>query len=242
MTTACATELRAGCDLLSANNAERQYGNEGNRAILELLGSEPKQILDVGCGSGDNARLAGELGFNQEYYGITLSQSEKEIALKGMKECWVADVETSDLDFLKQRQFDAILFSHVLEHLRDPASIVSRFVSFLRPGGTIVIAVPNVLVFRQRIKFLIGRFNYEDDGVMDSTHLRFYTYDSADRYLLASSKLKIVRKEVEGSVPLWFLRHYFLPGRAKNWLDNKGCDLFPNLFGGQVLLKAQKLA
>ena len=241
MSTEYAGELKAGCDLLSANNAQRRYGNEGNRAILEMLSSEPREVLDVGCGSGDNARLAAQLGFNQEYYGITLSQDEQEIALSRMKECWVADIETSDLYFLGQRQFDAILFSHVLEHLKDPASTVSRFISFLRPGGTIVIGVPNVLVFRQRLKFLIGRFDYEDDGVMDATHLRFYTYDSADRYLLASPQLKLLRKEVEGSVPLWFLRHHLLPGRAKDWLDHKGCTLFPNLFGGQILLKARKV-
>ncbi|HKO60325.1 MAG TPA: hypothetical protein VJV03_04120, partial [Pyrinomonadaceae bacterium] len=129
-----------------------------------------------------------------------------------------------------------------LEHLINPGAAVGRFLPFLRSGGRVIIAVPNVLVLKQRIKFLMGHFDYEEDGIMDSTHLRFYTYDSAARSLIASPELRLIRKEVEGSVPLWFLRHHFLPARAKAWLDKQGCSLFPNLFGDQILLEARKIS
>ena len=227
----------------TANVSERCYANEGNRAVLDLLGSEPMLVLDVGCGSGDNAKLARQLGLEHEFYGITLSAGERDVAMHVMKECWVEDLESSKLQCLEGRKFNAILFSHVLEHLKNPASVIAKSLNVLQPDGVVVIAVPNVLVWRQRLKFLLGRFDYTQDGTMDETHLRFYTYDSADRYLIDSNpELKLEVKEVEGSVPLWFLRHHLLSNKMTARLDRLGCKVFPNLFGHQILIRARKVA
>jgi hypothetical protein len=71
--------------------------------------------------------------------------------------------------------------------------------------------------------------------------LRFFTFLTADRYLLAkSAELKLVSKTVTGSVPLWWLRRYILPASWSARLDQIGCRLWPNLFGDQVLMKAIK--
>lgn len=227
---------------LTETVADRTYSNAGNSSLLELIDPDCTTILDVGCGAGDNARLLKQRVQERKVFGITLSSAELELASQEMERCWVADIEKSDLGFLESLKFDAILFSHVLEHLREPVQVIDRFLRFLQPGGLLLIAVPNVLVWSQRFKFIAGKFEYLDAGVLDSTHLRFFTYLTADRYLVADvPALSMTSKQVTGSVPLWFMRRYVFSSRVSAWLDRLGCKFWPNLFGDQILIKARKL-
>lgn len=219
----------------------KAYANCGNPPLLALLDKDCVTVLDVGCGSGDNARLSERQGYTREFYGITLSPAEYRAASTVMTECWVEDVEISSLECLNGRTFDAIIFSHVLEHLKDPSLVISKFVPHLVPGGKILIAVPNVVVWRQRLQFILGRFQYEEEGVLDKTHLRFFTYYSADKYLVnENANLRLIEKTVDGSVPLWFLRRRILTAKLRALCDRAGCIVFPNLFGVQILLKAER--
>jgi len=227
-------------DAFTIGVEQKHYSNDGNGPLLDLLDDDSQSILDVGCGAGDNARLSRRRGSVRQFYGITASNSEYKSAAEVMADCWCADIESSDLGFLRGKHFDALLFSHTLEHLREPARVLSKFTSYLSPGGLVLIAVPNVLEWRQRFEFLRGRFEYQDAGILDASHLRFFTFDSADRYLLRECpNLTIEEKVGDGSVPLWFLRHAILPARAKQWLDKRACSLRPNLFAGQILIKAR---
>jgi 2-polyprenyl-3-methyl-5-hydroxy-6-metoxy-1,4-benzoquinol methylase len=223
----------------SIDTPNRIYKNHGNAPLLALIDSEPRRVLDVGCGAGDNAGLISAKYPGCEIHGVTHSAAEAEIAKLRMKTCWVFDIEKEIPAELTAMKFDAVILSHVLEHLRDPAAILDRFASLVLRGGCVIIAVPNTLSWGMRWQFLRGNFEYRSDGVLDDTHLRFFTFVTADRYLLAKSrKLKLVSKSVTGSVPLWLLRRYLLP---KNWsacIDGLGCRIWPNLFGDQVLIKA----
>jgi len=198
-------------------------------------------VLDVGCGAGDNALIVNARYPTCQVYGITHSSAEAEIAGKVMAHCWVFDLEGDLPPDLADQTFDALIFSHVLEHLRDPAAVLTRFISLLREGGQVLIAVPNVLSWRMRMQFLFGRWEYESAGVLDDTHLRFFTYYTADQFLLSGApNLSVLSKTATGSVPLWLLRRHLLP---KSWcvrLDQWGCRHWPNLFGGQILIKAVK--
>lgn len=222
---------------------QRVYRNAGNPPLLDLLNGDEGLVLDVGCGAGDNAAELRRRCPRLRSHGITLSAAEATIAAEQMECCWVADLENGIPAEAQENSYDAIIFSHVLEHLRHPAEIVAQASVLLRKGGVCVIAVPNVLAWAQRAKFLTGNFEYESAGVMDETHLRFFTYKTAPAYLLAKSpELTITHLSVTGSVPLWFLRRHVLPKRASAQLDRIGCRLFPNLFGSQVLIGAIKTA
>ena len=220
---------------------ERIYSNQGNPPLINLLGKSCKRLLDIGCGAGDNAVLVKARYSECDLFGITHSAAEAELAQKYMKRCWVFDIEDELPDDLAQQSFDALIFSHVLEHLRDPAVVLARFSRLLRSGGQALIAVPNVLSWRMRLRFLLGRFEYESAGVLDDTHLRFFTYFTADQYLLSKSPdLELANKVADGSVPLWWLRRHVFPQRWSERIDQWGCQHWPNLFGGQVLIKAVK--
>lgn len=219
----------------------RIYANTGNSPLIALLGAGCGRVLDVGCGAGDNAALIKAEYPETQVFGISCSAAEAELALQHMAQCWVFDIESEFPSDLAKQSFDAMIFSHVLEHLREPAAVLARFTRLLNPMGKVLIAVPNVLSWRQRVKFLLGRFEYESAGVLDDTHLRFFTYLTADRYLLSQSpNLELASKSATGSVPLWWLRRHVLPKVLCNRIDAWGRHHWPNLFGGQVLIKAVK--
>ncbi|MHB0866211.1 MAG: class I SAM-dependent methyltransferase [Thermoleophilia bacterium] len=165
---------------------DRVYSNQGNIPLIGLLGKGCNRLLDIGCGAGDNAALVKSRS-DCEVFGITHSAAETELAKVQMTQCWVFDIVDKLSDDLVDQSFDVLIFSHVLEHLRDPAVTLARFSRLLRSGGQVLIAVPNVLSWRIRAQFLLGRFEYESAGVLDDTHLRFFTYVTADQYLLSKS-------------------------------------------------------
>lgn len=221
--------------------AERVYCNAGNPPLIDLLGKDCNNLLDIGCGAGDNAVLVKFAYSECNIYGITHSVPEAELTRNRMVRCWVFDIEHEFPADLEDQLFDCLIFSHVLEHLRDPAEVLARFSRLLRRGGQVLIAVPNVLSWRMRLQFLSGNFTYESAGVLDDTHLRFFTFFSADRYLLSRCPdLEVSSKTVSGSVPLWWLRRHVFPQAWSESIDQWGCRHWPNLFGGQVLIKAVK--
>jgi 2-polyprenyl-3-methyl-5-hydroxy-6-metoxy-1,4-benzoquinol methylase len=221
--------------------AGRVYTNAGNPALLALLDAGAERVLDVGCGAGDNAALLRARGC--EVHGITHSPLEAALAAPHLARAWVFDLEAAwpaELELDRER-FDALLFSHVLEHLRQPSQVLARFCRLLRPGGSVLIAVPNVLGWRQRLSFLAGRFEYAQSGVLDSTHLRFFTFFTAAALLLADApELRLELKRATGSVPLWWLRRHLFSPELSAAIDALGCRLRPNLFGAEILLKASK--
>jgi 2-polyprenyl-3-methyl-5-hydroxy-6-metoxy-1,4-benzoquinol methylase len=220
-------------------NPDRIYKNEGNAPLIDLLDPGVRRVLDVGCGAGDNADLVKSRHPNCEIHGITYSAAEADIAGKRMTSCRVWDIESALPADLNAMRFDAIIFSHVLEHVRHPGWVVEEFSQLLQEGGAALIAVPNTLSWSMRWQFLRGDFEYQQSGVLDDTHLRFFTYLTADKYLLGKcSRLQLASKSVTGSVPLWLLRRHVLPRTWSESIDRLGCRLWPNLFGGQILIKA----
>lgn len=229
--------------VMQQSRTERIYANRGNPGVVRLVDRNADSVLDVGCGAGDNATLLRARDPHKRLYGITASSAEAAIAAQHMRGCWVADLDGELPAEVVAQEYDVLIFSHVLEHLRDPQRVLKRLVGRLRPGGTCVIAVPNVMFWRQRWQFLLGRFEYQAHGVMDDTHLRFFSFETAAPYLLAQTpELRVIEQRVTSSVPLWILRRRLLSPAVAGQLDAIGGKLWPNLFGGEVLLKCVKQA
>ena len=98
-----------------------------------------------------------------------------------------AMVETAFAD----RKFDFILLADVLEHLPDPLTVLRFYVRFLAPGGRVVISLPNIACWDRRLALMLGRFDYADAGIMDRTHLRFFTFRTA-RILLQEAGMTVL--------------------------------------------------
>jgi 2-polyprenyl-3-methyl-5-hydroxy-6-metoxy-1,4-benzoquinol methylase len=197
-----------------------------NQAVLSRVPRTTRRLLDVGCGAGMlGKRIKDEVGC--EVVGLTCSEAEAVLAAERLDKVLVCDLNC--FDPLEAGRFDCIICSHVLEHLYKPDEVLKRLRPGISAGGTLIVALPNVLYWRQRLDFFRGRFAYTDGGLMDRTHYRFFDWATA-KELLEESGYKIIDAGAEGSFPL----SRFLPG-AGRWMDRAALNNFPGLFGFQFV-------
>ena len=205
------------------------YGSV-NPGVLSRVPRRCSRILDVGCGTGLlGSALKGERP-GRYVAGITHSQQEAEQARGVLDRVIVDDLET--YDFRDLTEFDCVICSHVLEHLRNPAEVLKRLRDVLSPDGTLLIALPNVLYWRQRLQFFLGRFRYTEGGLMDNTHVVFFDWTTA-RGLVDRAGLRLSASASEGGFP----GSRFL-GPLGPLLDEIGLRVAPGLLGTQFVLVA----
>lgn len=162
---------------------------------LELVGSG-KKVLDAGCSTGYLARALVAQGC--AVTGVEIDSEAAEQARPSLERLVVGDLERLDLAAeFGSEQFDAIVFGDVLEHLTSPERVLRAARDLLAPGGSIVISVPNVTHGSLRLALLEGRWKYTETGLLDRTHVRFFTRDSL-RELVHGAGLIIA--ELRGTV------------------------------------------
>lgn len=137
--------------------------------------------------------------------------------------------------------FDVVVCADLLEHLERPEELLGLIHGWLRPGGTLLVSLPNVANITVRAALLTGRFPYAERGILDRTHLRFYTRESA-RALLTGAGFRI--RDVDATAMPYELAAPFLasaPWRAPvRALANASARVWPTLFGYQFVLEAQR--
>ncbi len=167
-----------------------RYLEEINFELARAIG-RPRTVLDVGCGRGQNGELARKKGAH--VVGIESWGPSIEAARKRMDEVLDADVESDEAArLLGDRRFDLILFGDVLEHTRDPQAVLARFLPFLEDGGHIIVSLPNVAAWTVRLDLLRGKFEYAQSGILDETHLRFFTRETAKRLVAGNPDLELL--------------------------------------------------
>jgi 2-polyprenyl-3-methyl-5-hydroxy-6-metoxy-1,4-benzoquinol methylase len=206
-----------------------------NKPVLERVPLRASRILDVGCGDGSFG-LAIKSRQTVFIHGLTYSQEEADRAKARLDNVSILDLNnlegiTSNLghDF-----YDCIICSHVLEHLNWPKEFLSRIKNYLAKDGTLIVALPNVLAWRQRVLFLLGYFRYTSGGIMDETHFRFFDYHSAITLVQEAGYSKIEACG-QGVFPM----SKYLPWVGK-FLDRAAVSVFPGLFSTQFLIVGRK--
>jgi SAM-dependent methyltransferase len=210
--------------------AGKVYRNQGNRALLSILSAKPGSAIDLGCGNGANAAILKLKGWNVT--AVTVSPEEARIAATVCDEVYVADLNDGIPD-PAVRPYDLVLLSHVLEHLIQPGSLLSRLHALCHKDTLVAVALPNVAHFSVRKRLLQGSFEYQQTGILDDTHLHFYTFHSGAR-LLRSAGLVINRCSGEGYFPPGALR-FAMPQCVLDFLDSFAARSWPNLFAVQSL-------
>ena len=155
-------------------------------------------VLDVGCAAGRVAKLLKSKGCR--VVGVESDPDRATAAKAVCDEVIVGDVEDRAVLGQIRGGFQAAICSDVLEHLRDSARVLLGLKGKLAPGGRVYVAIPNLLMWRVRWKLLTGEFRYEESGIFDATHLRFYSYDSA-KELCRAAGYRVVEEHFAWDVP-----------------------------------------
>ena len=220
------------------------YANKGNAALLDCIGQDDEvfNVLDLGFGNGANSLFLKSTYPNARFDGITVSEEELAIGKNIFDNAWLYNIENGIDDLPANAMYDIIIASHVFEHLRYPDECLRMLATRLKVGGYIIIAVPNILFYDQRFKFIRGSFDYTDTGVMDKTHLKFFTYDSIETVLdVKGSGLKKIAKIADAKIPFLPTRRITSLNALNRKVDKALGPAFPNLFGWQIIIKLQKI-
>jgi 2-polyprenyl-3-methyl-5-hydroxy-6-metoxy-1,4-benzoquinol methylase len=158
----------------------RRYDDSVGSTHNLVVGFVPQgsSVLEFGCATGYMSEvLVGRRG--SRVTGIEIDPEAAAAARAYCDRVIVGDAETLDLDaHLSGELFDAILFADFLEHLRDPGDLLRRARPFVADGGSAIASIPNVAHASVRLSLLSGRFRYRREGLLDESHLRFFTRDS----------------------------------------------------------------
>ena len=180
-------------------------------------------MLDVGCAGGYLAELLTAAGCT--VVGVEPDAAAAAAARAHCESVTVGDFEDLEVRTALPGPFDAVIFGDVLEHMRDPGSVLAATQELLSPGSRVVASIPNIAHWSARVQLLLGRFPYAESGLFDATHLRFFTRGSARA--LAEQAGYVVEQEqfTRGALPL-------LPTRV----ETAAARLRPELFALQFVL------
>lgn len=162
---------------LTASYAEKRsdYFTGARRDFVAMLPDDGEaSILEIGCGTGATGALALAQGKCQRYVGVELMEPAAAEARKVLTEVITGNVENLDLEF-PAASFDALIMSEVLEHLADPWAVLRRLGPMLKPGARVLASSPNVSNWKIIRQLFRGRFDLTERGIMDRTHLRWFT-------------------------------------------------------------------
>lgn len=203
---------------------------------LASLVSQNGRVLDVGCGTGSVTEVirtktrAGVIGIEPD------PERQAKAAARGL-EVYCGFLTENFL--LEHGPFQTIVFADVLEHLPNPGEILMVAQKGLAPGGTIVASVPNVAHLFVRMKLLCGRFDYRDCGIMDATHLRWFTRETLHRFFsnlgfFVTDHLYTVNTTMPGysSAPFRWIPH-------RRGVLKLLVRMFPDLWGCQHVVRAR---
>jgi len=205
---------------------------------LRMAGSG-NDVLDVGCGHGS---FAAELARGENRVtGID------QLPVPERRDVFEQYVQ-SDLNAglapvairLRAKAFDRILLLDILEHLRSPERILKECHGFLKPGGAVLVSVPNVANIVIRLQLLFGRFEYAERGILDRTHVRFFTRKTARRllrdngYRIAEERSTVIPIDLALDIASGGRLHAFL-NRCLIWIT----WMFPSLFAYQFVFLAK---
>lgn len=208
--------------------------------IVTDLVPENARVLDVGCGAGSLTKIILERR-TKTVMGVEPDARRAEQARQRGLNVVTRLVEPSF--FVEHGKFDVVIFADVLEHLPNPQDLLVTVEQGLKPGGSVIVSVPNVAHWSVRMELLRGRFNYESCGIMDATHLRWFTKTSLLQ-CLAASGFSVVKYQVTTGVGLG-VYYKRLPWRRmrpalRRSLLHSLAGRLPNLFGCQHVACARR--
>lgn len=159
------------------------YYGGANPKLLKHIKDEWKEVLDIGCAEGGLGAIIKAKGIRVS--GIEAFPNAAQKASERLDHVLQGNIETMELPY-KPEQFDCIVFGDVLEHLFDPWAVLEKVKPYLKQGGVILTSIPNVAHISVLTSLIAGNWTYTDYGLMDKTHIRFFTFNEILRLFFNS--------------------------------------------------------
>ena len=186
--------------------------------LSTALVPENSKVLELGCATGFMGRYFRRRRHCQ-VIGVDINPAVKPDIVGNL------NLAATWTKIKKFQPFDLVFASAIIEHLANPEATLQLIKAVLKPEGMLIITAPNVAHWRQRFKLLRGHWDYEDYGLLDRTHLRFFTYFSFQK-LIRSAGFKVIAVKID---PAGGVKYF-------NWLFK----YFPNFYAHQICIQAQK--
>jgi methionine biosynthesis protein MetW len=205
----------------------------GTHALVLQEVAPNSTVLDVGCASG----YLGEYLIQKKYcrlFGIEPDRSSYLIASKkGYEQIEQACIEDALLHHTYERPFDFILLADVLEHTHNPDYVLHLLSPLISDSGNLIVSLPNVAHYSIRLALFFGKWDMTETGIMDRTHLHFYTKKTAQE-LFRKNGWTLVRVRARGDIERWLAR--FRMKRLGFWL----LDCLSGFFAVQYIFVLKK--
>lgn len=158
--------------------------------IISLIPTGKNKILEIGCGTGITGKILKEENKAVEVIGIEKIANIAKQAEKNIDKVITADIEILELPFANE-YFDYIITADILEHLYNPSAVLDKLKKYIKKDGCIIASIPNIRYWKILRNLIVkGEWTYCSDGILDETHLRFFTKKSITK-LFQSAGLSI---------------------------------------------------
>ncbi len=211
-------------------NKDNQYYSFERSELVDVLPSIKGKVLEIGCGSGATLEYMKSKGASY-VVGIDISQSAiNQASDKGIIDlALVLDVEKDELPF-QTKEFDCIILADVLEHLYDPWITLKKITGFLADDGYVLLSLPNIKYYKVLRRLIFhDEWSYANAGILDATHIRFFTLREITRLLAfanlqsihikrifsSSRRMKTFNKLLLGKLDGFFTYQYYLLAQKK---------------------------
>lgn len=179
-------------------NPAAAHPDDAHSLLMRLIPRD-SAVLELGCASG---YLSGymEQALGCRVTGLEADPAATAIAATRCTQVFTVDLDAPDAlkDAATGAPYDVLLAAAVLEHLKHPQRLLEQARALLKPGARVIVSLPNVAHWSIRLQLLRGRFDYQDYGVMDRTHLHLYTLDTG-RALLEDAGCRVEAVYIAGS-------------------------------------------
>ncbi len=147
-----------------------------NPDLLKIIPQSAKNIIEVGCSSGALAREFKKISPSSNWFGVELNPEYAAMAQRFCDGTQVADIEECGPEFFHAHNHrDCWVFGDTLEHMKDPWSVLANIRKVIPENGSIAACIPNAQHWSIILRLTTGNFKYEPSGLLDKTHLRWFT-------------------------------------------------------------------